>query len=56
MCLREHYVCTTLLVESSIILIASVFLLGSKIYSISAYAALCTKESAELHANVTIFH
>lgn len=44
--IRKHYVGTKLLVESSINLIASDFLLGSRTYSISAAATLCINESA----------
>ena len=44
--ITEDYVGAGLLVESSINLTASSFLLGSKTYSISATAALCIKESA----------
>lgn len=42
-----HYLGTILLVDSSINLIASDFFSGSIVYSISATAALCIKESAE---------
>lgn len=44
---KEHYLGTTLLVDSSISLIATDFLSGSRAYSISATAALCIKESAK---------
>ena len=44
--ITEDYIGAGLLVESSINLIASRFLLGSKTNSISATAALCIKEPA----------
>lgn len=42
----KHYLGTILFTESSINLTASDFLLESKMYKISAKAALCIKESA----------
>lgn len=42
----KQYLCTKLLLESSINFTALPLLLGSKRYSISAAAALCVKESA----------
>jgi len=42
----KQYLCTKLLLESSINFTALPLLLGSKRYSISAAAALCIKESA----------
>lgn len=55
---RKHYVEAKLLVESSINLTASDFLLGSRTNTISAAAALCINESAasKNKAKMTIIH